>query len=176
MKVLETDRLLLRHLEPEDLDTLFEIYSDPEGVRFIPDAPMTLEEARRERLWHANGPPGHPELGLWATVLKASGELVGRCGLLPWTIDGQHEVEIADLLRRSYWGLGLATEAARALLDHGFSTLRLPRLICLLDFDNAASVHVARTLVRVHEKDGEDEIGPFSVFGFHAPSSDWAGV
>ena len=64
MKILETERLILRHQILSDLDDLFALYSDPEVVKFIPDAPRTYEETREELEWHLHGHPKHPELGL----------------------------------------------------------------------------------------------------------------
>ena len=69
----------------------------------------------------------------WATIDKQTDELIGRCGLLPWTIDGRSEVEVAYLLASAHWGRGLGTEAARAVLEYGFDRLHLSRLICLID-------------------------------------------
>ena len=48
MKILETKRLILRHLEPTDLDDLFALYRDPDVIRYIPDAPRNYEETRGE--------------------------------------------------------------------------------------------------------------------------------
>jgi len=49
-----------------------------------------------------NGHPKFPELGLWATIHKETGDFIGRCGLLPWGLDGQNEVEVAFALSKSY--------------------------------------------------------------------------
>lgn len=164
MKILETERLILRHQKLSDLDDLFALYSDPEVVKFIPDAPRTYEETREELEWHLHGHPKHPELGLWATIHKESGKFIGRCGLLPWTIDGQNEVEVAYLISRAYWGQGLGTEAARGILEYGFQKLHLPRLICLIDQKNMASIKVAEKSGMAFEKEGEDEMGTFLLF------------
>jgi RimJ/RimL family protein N-acetyltransferase len=56
-----------------------------------------------------NGHPKLPELELWATIHKQTSKFIGRCGLLPWTIDGQDEVEVAFLISKLYWGQGLGT-------------------------------------------------------------------
>jgi RimJ/RimL family protein N-acetyltransferase len=111
MKILETNRLILRHLLPDDLDSLYALYRDPDVSKYIPDAPRTYEETREELEWFMNGHPRHPELGLWATIHKETGKFIGRCGLLPWTIDGQNEVEVAYLIDKAYWGLGLESRA-----------------------------------------------------------------
>ena len=124
MQILETERLILRHFVPDDLDALWTLYSDPEVVRYIPDSPHTYAETKEQLEWYLNGHPRRPELGLWATIHKASGEFIGRCGLIPWTLDGEDEVEVAYMISQAYWGQGLATEAARAIRDHGFSVQR----------------------------------------------------
>lgn len=168
MKILETSRLLLRHLEPGDLDDLFALYSDPEVRRYIPEGTLSYEETKEELAWFLDGHPAHPELGLWATIDKATGQFIGRCGLLPWTIDGRHEVEVAYMLSRAYWGQGLATEAAQAIMDYGFQELRLPRLICLVDAENLASIRVATKIGMTFEREGSDEKGPFLLYSKRA--------
>jgi len=150
--VLETERLILRRQVLEDLDDLWALYCDPEITRYIPDAPRSRDEAREELEWHMNGHPRFPELGLWATIHKETGKFIGRCGLLPWTIDGQHEVEVAYTIAQEYWGQGLATEAGHGILKYAFEKLNLARLICLIDPENTASQKVAQKLGMSLEK------------------------
>jgi RimJ/RimL family protein N-acetyltransferase len=164
MKILETNRLILRHQVLDDLDNLFALYCDPDVSRYIPDAPRNYEEAREELEWHMNGHPKYPELGLWATIHKETNRFIGRCGLLPWTFDGQKEVEVAYLISKSYWGQGLGTEVAQAILDYGFYKLNLSRLICLIDEKNLASIKVAEKIGMNFEKEGKDEKGPFLLY------------
>ena len=164
MKILETERLILRHLLPTDLDDLFALYRDPEIRRYFPEGVLTYEETKEELEWFLNGHPAHPELGLWATIHKETDRFIGRCGLLPWTIDERQEVEVAYLLDRDYWGQGLGTEAARALVHYGFEQLQLPRLICLIDGENQASIKVAMKIGMAFEKEGKDEKGPFLLY------------
>lgn len=164
MKILETSRLVFRHLVPDDLDSLFALYRDPDVKKYIPDAPLTYEEAKEELEWFQNGHPKYPQLGLWATIHKQTGKFIGRCGLLPWTIDGRSEIEVAYLLAKAYWGQGLGTEAAQAILHYGFEQLRLSRLICLIDRENQASIKVAKNIGMTFEKEGKDETGPFLVY------------
>lgn len=171
MIILETPRLRLRRLIPEDLDALWALYRDPEVTRFIPDAPRTRDAAREELEWFQHGHPRRPELGLWATIHKESGQFIGRCGLLPWTIDGQAEVEVAYALAKVYWGQGLATEAARAIAQYAFERLGLTRLICLVDQENAASSGVARRIGMTFEKEMVDEHGPAQVYALARAST-----
>jgi [ribosomal protein S5]-alanine N-acetyltransferase len=78
-----------------------------------------------------------------ATIHKPTGQFVGRCGLLPWTIDGVGEVEIAYLIAKPWQRQGLGAEAARALMRYGFEMLRLKRLIALIHPEHDASIRTA---------------------------------
>lgn len=170
MKILETNRLFLRHLQPDDLDSLYSLYCDPDVIKYVPDAPRTYAETREELEWFENGHPKHPEFGLWATIYKDTGKLIGRCGLLPWTIDGQFEVEVAYLLAKDYWGQGLGTEVAGAIANYAFKRLQLSRLVCVIDEDNQRSIKVARNIGLRFEKEAKDEKGPFLVYSINKPS------
>ena len=86
MPVLETSRLLLREFVPEDADALSLVLSDPETMRYYP-APLERSEVEawieRNRRRYAND--GH---GLWAMILKSSGELIGECGITMQEVEG----------------------------------------------------------------------------------------
>jgi ribosomal-protein-alanine N-acetyltransferase len=142
--IIETERLILRPLTMDDLDDLFALYRDPEVRRYFPDGTQSYEQTKEELEWIIDVYYGKHGFGLWATIHKPSGAFIGRCGLLPWTIDGQDDVEVAYLLGQEYWGQGLATEAARAIVDYAFARLPVPRLICMTDPLNHASQNVAR--------------------------------
>lgn len=100
--ILETPRLILRHQVPSDLDDLWALYQNPNITKYIPDAPRSRAEALEELEWHMHGHPKHPELGLWATIHKESGKFIGRCGLLPWMIQGRYDVEVAYRIAEEY--------------------------------------------------------------------------
>jgi ribosomal-protein-alanine N-acetyltransferase len=163
--ILETKRLVLRRQVPSDLDDLWALYRDPEITKFIPDAPRTREEAREELEWHMNGHPQNSDLGLWATIHKESGKFIGRCGLLPWTIEDQQEVEVAYTIARNSWGQGLATEAAQAIVQYGFEKLHLARLVSLIELENIASQRVAEKIGMTFERRVDDgEYTPFFIY------------
>lgn len=162
--ILSTPRLLFRRLVMGDLDELYTLYQDEEVRRFTPEGVLSLEETREELEWFQYGHPDHPELGLWATIHKQSGQFIGRCGLLPWTIDGQFEVEVAYMLSKDFWGQGFGTEAAQGILAYGFDRLNLSRLICMIDHDNLASIRVAEKIGMTFEKEGIDDKGPYLLY------------
>jgi ribosomal-protein-alanine N-acetyltransferase len=143
MMIFQTERLLFRHLEGEDLAALYELYRDPEIRKYYPDGVRTLEETREELEWFLNGHPDHPKLGLWACLLKETGEFVGRSGLLPWEIDGELEIEIAYMIDKRFWRQGLGGEAARGLVKYAFESLSLPRVIALMDQEHEATIRTA---------------------------------
>jgi len=157
--VLETERLVLRRLLPADLEPLHALYRDPEIRRYYPDGTRTLEETREELEAFLHGHRRRPELGLWATIEKSSGAFLGRCGLLPWRIDGRDEVEVAFLIDKARWGEGLGTEAARGIVEHAHRTLGLERLICLITPGNERSVAIARKVGMDFEREYTDEYG-----------------
>ena len=164
MKILETERLIFRHFLPDDLDSLYVLYRDREVRQYLPEGTLTYEETKEELEWFLDGHPQQPQLGLWATIYKATNQFIGRCGLLPWIIDQRPEVEVAYMLAKAYWGQGLGTEAAQAILNYGLEKLHLPRLICLIDRENQASIRVAQKIGMTFEKEGSDEKGPYLLF------------
>ena len=162
--ILETERLSFRRLVPGDLDDLFELYSDAEVRRYFPEGTLSYDETREELEWFLNGHPEQPELGLWATIHRSSGSFIGRCGLLPWTIEGRPEVEIAYMIAKRFWRQGLGGEAARGILAYARAELGLSRLVCMIDPGNPASIGVARSIGMTLERELEDEQGPFLLY------------
>lgn len=169
--ILETPRLLLRRLTMSDLDALFALYRDPEVRRYFPGGTLSREQTEDELKWIIDVYYGQHGFGLWATIHKQTGVFIGRCGLLPWTIEGRSEVEVAYLLAKAYWGQGLATEAAQAILGYGFERLPVERLICLIDLGNRALVKVATKIGMTYENKVEDEFGWASLYAMARPGT-----
>ena len=169
MVVLKTERLLLRHLEPADLESLYALYRDPEMRTYYPDGTRTLPQTKEELDWFLHGHPSRPELGLWATVECNTGEFLGRCGLLPWRIQGSHEVELAFIIKKELWREGLATEAAQGIIKHAHEVLALRRLVCLVTPGNAASVGVAGKVGMSFERQFTDELGLCYLYSLTLP-------
>ncbi|MEH7360006.1 GNAT family N-acetyltransferase [Priestia aryabhattai] len=147
MKVLETERMLLRLMREEDSDNLLQIFSDSEAMRYYPST-KDLEETRSWIRWTRKNYKEHG-IGLWIAELRETNEFVGQCGLIPQEIEGELEIEIGYLFVRKHWGKGLATEAAAACKDYGFNQLGYNRLISTIDKNNEASKRVA-TRVGLH--------------------------
>jgi len=141
MTILETERLLLREFVPEDVDALAAVLSDPVAMRYypaVPDRAGVIAWIERNRQRYADH--GH---GLWAMVLKSSGEVIGDCGLARQVVDETDEIEIGYHVRRDLWGRGYAPEAARGCQVYGFDRLGAERLIALIRPENLASRRAA---------------------------------
>ena len=145
MVEVETQRLLLRGWRDEDLEPYARMCADPEVMRFIGDGSILTREgsegqiSRFLRHWDERG------FGLWALEEKGGGAFVGFAGLAhqeDW-VEGEHKTEVGWRLDRSFWGRGLATEAARASVAYGFETLGLERIISIIQPENPASRRVA---------------------------------
>jgi ribosomal-protein-alanine N-acetyltransferase len=138
---LVTSRLLIRRNIPEDVEAAFRIYGDPEVKRYLSNAqPETYEQVKKRILGRAEFEERFG-VTMWAVVEKASGEMIGSCGLFP--VEGKGpKIEIAYHFRRDVWGKGHATEAAAACLDYGLRELKIPRIIGLVDEENVASCRV----------------------------------
>jgi len=143
--VLETERLVLRHLDMDDVDNVGTIFRDPVAMRFAPSGVKTDEEIVRwlERAISSYEKHGH---GFYAVRLQATGEFVGHVGLLAQQVGGCDETEIGYWLQRVHWGNGYATEAAAACRDWGFDTLDRPRLVSIIRPDHTASQQVAKKI------------------------------
>jgi [ribosomal protein S5]-alanine N-acetyltransferase len=170
MVVLNTKRLQLRHFEPDDLAPLYALYRDAEMRKYYPDGTRTLEETKEELDYFLQGHPRHPELGLWATIERSSGEFLGRCGLLPWDIEGKDEVELAFMIKKERWREGFATEASHGIIKHASQVLGLRRLVCLVVPGNAASAGVAEKVGMSFEREFTDEYGPSQLYALAFPA------
>jgi len=152
--VLETPRLILRELVPEDEDALAAMFADPEVMRWIGTGGIRTRQHAREVIEKQLREYREHGYGEWATILRGPDELIGLCGLIRWQdIDGVEETEVAYLLARHAWGHGYATEAAVAIRDWAIRKLGRDRLVSLTYHDNVASMNVARKNGMSWEKD-----------------------
>ena len=141
MIVIETQRLQLREMTPADRPALCRILQDSE-VMYAYNGPFSDEEVDEwlERQLARYRQYGY---GLWAVVLKATGEMIGQCGLTLQQWNGREMLEVGYLFQRSYWHQGYATEAARACMDYAFGTLNSPIVCSIIRDNNLPSQQVA---------------------------------
>jgi ribosomal-protein-alanine N-acetyltransferase len=169
---LRTDRLVLRAIQPEDVEMYYQrLFADPEVMRFLPGG----EPLPRERLdglversrahWEQHG------YGVWVVCDGGDGEIRGQCGLR--YVDEVDETEILYAYSRSSWGRGLATEAARATLAFGFEQSSLQRIVAYAVPDNAASTRVMEKL-GMH-REGTDRLWDMDLVRYAIGRKEWEG-
>ncbi|NQW05545.1 MAG: GNAT family N-acetyltransferase [Acidobacteria bacterium] len=137
---LQTERLALRRFVADDLDWLVQLYRDVEVARHLGGL---LDRATVETMFRGRFLGYydlHPGLGIWATLDRVTGELLGFHLLN--NIQGESIIQLGYGLARSAWGRGLATEMAVALVRYGFEDLRLPRISGMAGLENLASQRV----------------------------------
>lgn len=149
--ILETDRLWLREFVPDDAEAFFALNSDPEVMRYTGDACLTsVEQARAGLCERPIVDYQKYGFGRLAVVLKNSDTLIGFAGLK--YLDDLGEVDLGYRLMVAYWGRGLATEASRACVGHGFQAHGLKRIIGLVEPENVRSVRVLEKCGLVFER------------------------
>ena len=141
---LETSRLRLRDFTNEDVDLLVDLDSDPEVMHFITGGlPTPRAEIENVVLPHwIRLYAATPGFGFWAAEERASGTFLGWFHLRLREGEPADEPELGYRLRRASWGLGLATEGSRALIDDAFMTRGARRVVAETMVVNAASRRV----------------------------------
>lgn len=139
--ILETERLALRRLDEADFDAWKAVLGDPR-VMYAYEHGFSDGEVRQ---WIGRQQERYAKygFGLWAAIEKASGELIGDCGITMQDWSGREVPEIGWHLRRDKWGQGFASEAARACREYGFHTLNFPELFAIIRDSNLPSQRVA---------------------------------
>lgn len=139
--LLETERLVLRRYESDDLDRLDRLNSNVEVMRYIGDGSLRSREQSQAAIVRTRRNYDiFPGLGFWVAEEKPTRKFAGVFALfyVPKTV----EVEVGYRLAKSAWGRGLATEGASALVRYGILELGLERVVGLTHPDNAASQNV----------------------------------
>lgn len=139
--ILETPRLILRALTLSDLDDLYEYASDPEIDRYTPWEHFKSMDEAREDLNHYLVRYEKGEFRTWGIEHRADKKLIGIINF-GHLVPEDRRAEMGYTIARKYWGQGLATEAAKALIQYGFEKLDLARIEAVVLPENAASAKV----------------------------------
>lgn len=138
--LLETPRLALRELVADDLSAMHDVLGDPVAMAAYEGGFTRAESAEwiaRQRARYVDG------LGLWAVVLRETGEVIGDCGVTRQRVEGDEVLEVGYHLARAHWHRGYATEAARGCPDWAFGTLDADAVWAKVRDTNLASMNVA---------------------------------
>lgn len=144
MVILRTERLVLERMTPGDLDFLAELLGDPAVMVHFPK-PLDRAGAH-DWLQKVLASYERTGSGFGIARLRSSGEAVGQVGLIHREINGQPELEVAYMLARCFWGMGLASEAALACRDHALQVMGVPRVVSMIRAENARSRKVAERM------------------------------
>jgi len=157
LPLIETARLRLRPFMPDDLDALHRFWTDPEVRRYLWDD-LTISREQVEAVLQSSLVSFQThDFGHWAVIHARRGSLIGFCGLR--CTGDPSEVELLYGIAPPYWGQGLATEAARAVLRYGFEEKQLARIIASADTPNVASVRVLEKAGMRFERHGRTDTG-----------------
>ncbi len=137
LPAIETERLLLRTLEMEDAEDIFEWVSDPHVTTYLFwRAHQSIEDSRDFISWVTTD-----NLACWGVGLTENSKIIGNCFL--HNVNFEHKrAEIAFNIARKYWGRGYATETAQAIIRFGFEYWRLNRIEGTCMVENSASARV----------------------------------
>jgi RimJ/RimL family protein N-acetyltransferase len=151
--MLETERLVLRNWQESDVDHYlvlagdvgYHCFSRP-GRFMVHNSKEARAKVRERMLLFDRRGLGKFPIFLKGHGLKETGEFIGTCGIEPFDLDGQAEVELGYRLCLKFWGKGYAREAAAAMLKYGFGDLKLTRIMAFVLPQNRASVRILEKL------------------------------
>ena len=151
--MLETERLILRNWQESDVEHYFALASDVgyhcftrPGRFMVQNAKEAKAKVRERMLLFDRRKLGKFPIFLQKSRLRETGEFIGTCGIEPFNLEEQPELELGYRLRLNFWGKGYAKEAATAMLKYGFDDLRLPKIMAFVLPQNRASVRILEQL------------------------------
>ncbi len=136
---LETERLILRPINEEDISGVFEMRRDSDVMRYIREPVLSRREAEDwikliSSRWEKD------RIGFCSVIEKQSGKFAGWCGL--WRLKESGETEVGYAVAKEFWGKGYASESAEAFLEYGFNKLNLEKIVAVARPENIASRRV----------------------------------
>ncbi len=145
LPIITTPRVVLRWISEDDIDSLYEIFSSPQVMRYWSSAPLPDREAAADLQREiAEGNESETMLK-WGLALRDSDTVIGTTTLFNLSLDNGR-AELGYAMAHAHWGRGYMNEALTALVSHAFEVMELRRLEADVDPRNAASI---RTLERL---------------------------
>src|SRR5215203_315598 len=135
--MLETERLLIRKFTFDDLPRLIELRSDDEVIKYLGGRRLQNAEAIEKRLGFYIDCYEKYDFGMCAMIWKATGEMIGWCGLQPLEETGETEVGYGMI--KEFWGRGIGYECARAWLEYAFQQTGATRIVAVAAPENTGS-------------------------------------
>ena len=145
LPIITAERVVLRWVSENDIDSLYEVFSDPQVMRYWSTAPFTDREAAVNLQREIAAGNETNTMMKWGLALRDSDRLIGTTTLFNLNLDNGR-AELGYAMGRAHWGKGLMNEALQALVSHAFEEMQLRRLEADVDPRNTPSV---RTLERL---------------------------
>lgn len=136
--ILETDRCVIRETTPEDVDSFYKIYSNPEITKYMEDLYPEIEEEKQYVRDYINKVYAFYEFGVWTVLEKKSGEVIGRAGFS--YRQGYDDPEIGYIIGVPWQRHGYAEEVCRGILEYGWRELHFERVQALVETENEPSL------------------------------------
>lgn len=140
---IETDRLLMRPFNENDIKPFSRICANPKVMRYIGNGKPLEKEIVKTQIQGWMSLYEKQGYGLLALTLKENDQLIGFCGLIHQTVDEENFIELGYRVDEKFWGKGIATEAALAVKNYALNQLNIPVLISIIHHQNEASKKVA---------------------------------
>ncbi|MCP9752860.1 GNAT family N-acetyltransferase [Ferruginibacter sp. HRS2-29] len=140
MVILETPRLLLRRFTEADAPLIFGLNSDPEVLKYLHEFPLIDKKDAERIIRDVILPQYENDLGRWAVILKETNEFIGWCGLK--YRPEMNETDLGYRFKKSSWGKGYGTEAAKHTLQYGFDKLKLKEITGRAHIENIGSLKI----------------------------------
>lgn len=139
LRVIETERLIVRMVEPRDRAALWDQCRDPAVMQYL--LPVVDEAALDAMIARMHASQAEHGFAFWIVERRADGAFLGICGLKPGAPDTPIEgaLEIGWRFSQAYWGQGYAREAAQATLDWAWAHLSAPQVVAITVPGNTAS-------------------------------------
>ncbi|MCD7825069.1 MAG: GNAT family N-acetyltransferase [Clostridiaceae bacterium] len=150
--IANTKRLKIRELTAKDMKDIYQIYQNPEITKYIPDIDDYLDVEMEKQNAYIRNVYSFYGYGIWGVFSKTTKQLIGRCGIENLMVDGKQEITLSYLLDSKHWGYGYALECCRAVLKYAKSELDITRVVAVIDTDNSRSIHTAKNLGMILEK------------------------
>ncbi|ASL49002.1 Spermidine N(1)-acetyltransferase (plasmid) [Burkholderia sp. AD24] len=147
---ITTRRLRLRPLREDDWQAFFTIWSDAEAMRYFSSPAIDSVDQATDRVARLLKASSEGNDLVCVVELLATGEAIGKCDLFHVHMQCRR-AEIGFSLQRRHWGSGYMAEAASALIEHAFHTVKLRRLEADIDPRNLASARLLERLGFVRE-------------------------
>jgi RimJ/RimL family protein N-acetyltransferase len=151
--MFETERLIIRKFTFDDLPKLIELRSDEEVIRYLGGRRLQNAEAIEKRRRFYIDCYEKYGYGMSAMIWKATGEMIGWCGLQPLEETGETEVGYGMI--KEFWGKGIGFECARAWLEYAFTKTNAARIVAVADPENRGSWRIMEKCGMKYERTDE---------------------